>query len=74
VRPLVVLAALLWVLLNLAAAYGLLVTGLAAKTAAKGATQTGMLLAAAALIALFALLLAAQTLRLLLSRQPRSEP
>jgi uncharacterized membrane protein len=69
VRQLVALVGLLYVAVNLLAAYVFVTGGLAAKTAAKGVLQQGLLLSGGALIGLFALLLAWQCVVLAVSRE-----
>jgi hypothetical protein len=69
VRQVVALLGLLFVAANLLAAYLFVTSGLAAKTAAKGLTQQGLLLSGGLLIALFALMLAWQCLALAISRK-----
>jgi hypothetical protein len=69
VRQLVALFGLLYAAANLCVAYLFVTSGLAAKTAAKGVTQQGLLLSGGLLIGLFALLLAWQCLALAVSRQ-----
>ena len=68
-RQLVALLGLLYVAANLLAAYVFITSGLAAKTAAKGLTQQGLLLSGGLLIGLFALFLAWQCLALAVSRR-----
>lgn len=68
-RPLVALLGLIYVAANLLAVYVLLTSGLAAKTAAKGIVQQGLLLSGGLVIGLFALLLAWQCLTLAISRE-----
>jgi hypothetical protein len=69
VRQLVALLGLLYVSANLLAVYAFITSGLAAKTAAKGLTQQGLLLSGGLLIGLFALGLAWQCVALAVSRQ-----
>ena len=66
-RRVVAVVGLLWATANLLTAYAFLVGGLAAKTAAKGLVQQGLLLAGGLLIGLFALFLVWQCLRLVLA-------
>jgi hypothetical protein len=68
-RQLVALVGLLYVAANLLAAYAFVTSGLAARTAAKGVMQQGLLLSGGALIGLFALLLTWQCVALAVSRE-----
>ena len=68
-RQVVALLGLLYVAANLLAAYVFVTSGLAAKTAAKGLLQQGLLLSGGLLIGLFALFLAWQCVALSLSRE-----
>jgi hypothetical protein len=68
-RQLVALFGLVYTAANLLAAYTFVSSGLAAKTAAKGLLQQGLLLSGGLLIGLFALLLAWQCLMLAVSRE-----
>ena len=68
-KILVALLGLLSVAANLLVAYLFVTSGLAARTAAKGATQQGLLLAGGLLIGLFALLLAWQCVALAVARE-----
>jgi hypothetical protein len=69
VRQLVALFGLLYVAANLLAAYVFVTSGLAARTAAKGLTQQGLLISGGLLIGLFALFLAWQCIALAISRE-----
>ncbi|HZO33187.1 MAG TPA: hypothetical protein VFH48_45165 [Chloroflexota bacterium] len=68
-RQVVALLGLLYVAVNLLAAYLFVTSGLAAKMAAKGMLQQGLLLSGGLLIGLFALFLAWQCVALALSRE-----
>lgn len=68
-RQVIALLGLLYVAANLLAAYVFVTSGLAAKTAAKGPMQQGLLISGGLLIGLFALFLAWQCIALALSRE-----
>lgn len=68
-RLVVALLGLIYVAANLLASYVFVTSGLAAKTAAKGMLQQGLLLSGGLLIGLFALFLAWQCIALALSRE-----
>ena len=67
-RPLVALLGLAWALANLGVAYLFFTSGIAAKNAHRGLGVQASLVVAAALVAVFALLLLAQGVSLARSR------
>lgn len=73
-RPLLALLALLWALVNLYVAYLFVVNGFVAKTVQKGIGVMGSLILGGVLIAVFALILVVQAVRLAISRTPDDAP
>lgn len=71
-KQVVGLLGILWAIANLYVAYLFVVNSQAAKTAAKGVEQQGLLLVGGLAIAAFALLLGAQCVTLALARESRS--
>ena len=69
-RPLVALLGLVWALGNLGVAYLFFSSGIAAKNVHKGLAVQASLVVAAVLVAVFALLLLAESLNLARSRRP----
>ena len=68
-KQIAALLALVWAAANLLAAYLLVTSGFAAKSAAKGFGQQALLWSGGLLIALFALLLAWQCVALAIARE-----